>query len=582
MRSTRGKPDGVFRKYIWNPVSEGATKYRLAKRETLTKYLELVKPVEQTMKSEPIPAPELGYTFRGRAELLGALLHTRQRVEPAEAAARPGLGSSTNRRARSLTLGRLRARAPARRRAHEDRTTTTCRACGISSSELKPDAQKAHKEMYGHYFSEITAEPFTTPFGDYAGGYYPALTDNFIVTDAGAQREQAGVPAGRQRLHVPDDRPRLHEVARRGVREAAAARRGVVPLGIDAVLRFTHIEPRVKDVGRMMVSRDFRPGRLSTRPSAGNAGALAAARRAAADPDARQLPGDKFWRESPERTGLQIMTANVVDALEQITTRRRALVKVEARGTCRRALALHADSRRSRRPAILEKSDYMRTRETAAVMEMQKTIDNLLLDPSKYEKRPQLLARARQLPVARVQQRVDVVTWSAPTSRRSSAARREARRCREADSIVRETQGSFEPEVDVTLRSVDAVPADALSSTASSTRRRTCWARSSRRRRAISGLRKGAGRLLYVYALGFMVPAIKNLAAGPLDEDDDGPVDDVFRLFFESQADMATRMIPMGSVVSSAIGAFTKSTVRRRHHDLAGSEDDRTISARPS
>jgi hypothetical protein len=135
---------------------------------------------------------------------------------------------------------------------------------------------------------------------------------------------------------------------------------------------------------------------------------------------------------------------------------------------------------------------------------------------------------------------------------------------READSIVRETQGSYEPErlsrfetSTPFLRTFSLfysffnAKANLLGSEFSTTARDL-------------GLRKGAGRMLYVYALGFMVPALmasvaKTLAAGqPLDEDDDGPIDDVFRLFFESQADMATRMVPGGSVASSAIGAFTK------------------------
>jgi hypothetical protein len=68
---------------------------------------------------------------------------------------------------------------------------------------------------------------------------------------------------------------------------------------------------------------------------------------------------------SPEPDRLQILTANVVVALEQLTHMPGAAVKVPARQARRRALALHR-SPHEVSEAIHEKSEYMRTRETAA------------------------------------------------------------------------------------------------------------------------------------------------------------------------------------------------------------------------
>ena len=43
----------------------------------------------------------------------------------------------------------------------------------------KPLAQKTHRDVFGRYFAEVTANAFTDPFGvERRGGYAPAITDN--------------------------------------------------------------------------------------------------------------------------------------------------------------------------------------------------------------------------------------------------------------------------------------------------------------------------------------------------------------------------------------------------------------------
>ena len=73
------------------------------------------------------------------------------------------------------------------------------------------------------------------------------------------------------------------------------------------------------------------------------------------------------------------------------------------------------------------------------------------------------------------------------------------------------------------------------------------------------GLKKGAGRGIYVYAMGAMIPAlmaefIVRAMAGRLDEDDDDEyLDDVMDMFFFSQARNTIAMIPGGNVLNPTI-----------------------------
>jgi hypothetical protein len=81
-RGALGRRDGFgrgerrFRRFIWNPISEGdAVPPRQARgddRDTGSRSRRASRADER----RPIPAPELGYEFNGKAELLGALLHT--------------------------------------------------------------------------------------------------------------------------------------------------------------------------------------------------------------------------------------------------------------------------------------------------------------------------------------------------------------------------------------------------------------------------------------------------------------------------------------------------------------------------
>jgi hypothetical protein len=79
------------------------------------------------------------------------------------------------------------------------------------------------------------------------------------------------------------------------------------------------------------------------------------------------------------------------------------------------------------------------------------------------------------------------------------------------------------------------------------------------------GLKKGAGRGLYVYVMAFMIPAyvggalIRALMAGQPDEDDDGYMDDFIRLFFSSQFEALTAMVPVaGPLINTAVNQWNK------------------------
>lgn len=554
-----GDPNGVFRRYIWNPISEGTAAYRVEKKTVLSRYLEIVKAVDPSLTAAEIAAPEIGYRFSGKGELLGALLHT-------------GNESNLDKLLRGRNWNPAQWDAFVRRMWSEGVLTKLdydyAQAVWDLFDELKAGSQRAHRQMYGHYFAEVTASAFDTPFGSYRGGYVPAKADPFIVADAAIRQEREAIEKGNNSFMFPTAGRGFTK--RRTQQYAAPLMMDLryVPSHIDAVLRFVHIEPRVKDVGRIVLNREFRAALDAFDPTVGGDMLVPWLQRAAQQTVSTPSKGwggraaDTFFRELRTRTGLQVMTANVTNALQQFTGFSIAAVKVRPK-YLRNALWTYTRRPKQLAADVTELSTFMRTRVTAQAMEIQTAIDDLLLNPSKYEQARAFAQRHGYFLQQGTQNVVDLVVWSGAYDQATTDGATQVDAVRQADAAVRLTQGSFAAE-DVSrfetgtpfvraftmFYSYFNMQANLLGSEFTTVMRDL-------------GLKKGAGRLLYMYVFGFMIPAVlaetvvRAMAGEGWDDDDDGYLDDLLGLFFGSQMRTATAFFPLvGPAVLSGVNAF--------------------------
>jgi len=568
-----GDPAGVFRRLLHTPIAEAAAGYRVAKKAVLERYLAIVKGVEGSLTTADLAAPEIDYTFSGKAELLHALLHT---------------GNESN--LRKLLLGDHETRPRWGTLTEEDTLDTSAWDRFIQrmwregvltktdydyvqgvwdlNESLKPEAQRVHHELYGHYFNEITAREVVTPFGTYRGGYVPAIYDPFLDDDAARRADKEAID------HTPSSF--MFPTTGRGftikridpyVRPLMLDLR-TLPLHLDKVLRFIHLQPVVKDAGRLVIHKRFRSALAKLDPTV--AGELLVpwlqrAARQTVDTPSTGWGGrgaDRFFRALRRRTGLQIMVGNVVNTLQQFTGLSLSALKVPQPALAR-ALWRYVRGPRVLSEAIGEKSAFMRTRTTTQVMEIQATIDDLLLDPSKYEQARAFATRHGYFLQQATQNVVDLVTWSATYDHQIAEGATDVEAVQRADAVVRLTQGSFDPE-------------DLSSFETGSPFMRTWTMFYSYFSMASNllgtefaiavrelGLKAGAGRLLYVYTFGFMLPAVLSeiivkAGSGDWDEDEDGQVlDDLLVLFFGAQRRFATAMVPVvGQAVNAGLNAW--------------------------
>jgi predicted lactoylglutathione lyase len=527
---------GPFRRYIWQPVREAADRYRADKAKYLRKYRALLEPIASDLRRGTIAAPELGgYVFGkdqggvGMSELLHAILHT---------------GNESNKR--KLLLGRGWASE------NEDGTLDTSKwdnfitrmhdtgvigkrhydfAQGVWDllEETKPLAQKTHRDVFGKYFAEVTANAIDTPFGVYRGGYVPAQADARIVSDAAtralAETENAAMqfafPAtqrGFTKGRVEYNRPLLLDL-----RSLAQH--------IDKVLLFSHLEQPVRDVRKLLSAKPVATPLNKQDPAAFDGIITPWLNRAAKQQVETPIAGDggltRFFSVVRNRAGMAAMFANVANAVQQVTGFSLAAVKVPPR------LMLSATAEWMKSPArfaqtVADASPYMATRMENEIAQANSDIRDILLDPGLYDRGQAWAQRHAYFLQSAIDNVMSPIVWTAAynDALEKGASEEDARR--RGDSVVRETQGTTAPEDVSRIETGNAfvrvftqfvsyfnMQANLLGGGAVTISREL-------------GLKKGAGRGLYLLMMGFAAPAIVGelvmqlFRGGPGDEDKDG------------------------------------------------------------
>jgi hypothetical protein len=259
---------------------------------------------------------------------------------------------------------------------------------------------------------------------------------------------------------------------------------------------------------------------------------------------------------------LAIMVAYIINTLQQFTGVSIAALRVNHLFSGN-ALWQYVRQPGDTTKMILEKSDFMATRMTSYQFEIQRAVDELLLDPSKFEKLQELAKQHGYFMQQETQGIVDTITWLGAYNQAVEANEDEKEAVRRADSAVRMTQGSFAPE-DVSrietgspfmrafthFYSYFNMMANVLG---------TEFANVSRN----MGVKAGAGKMLYIYTFGYMIPAVLSemivQAAGGFDAGDDDEYDlwDAMRLFFTAQARPLAAMVPgIGPAVLAGFNTF--------------------------
>lgn len=564
-----------FTNLVFQPVKDAANAYRADRVVYRKAYQGLVDNVAPALVKGPIAAPELGYTFGlghngiGHAELLHAILHT---------------GNTSNKR--KLLLGRGWATENAdgtMDTSKWDAFLTRMHDTGILNKahydfaqgvwnlleQTKPLAQKTHRDVFGRYFAEVTADSFTTPFGDYAGGYVPAQADPRIVQDA-ALRDLAtsenenmafsfpGTNKGFTKGRVEYNRPLMLDLRTIGQH-------------IDKVLLFSHMEPAVRDVNKLLSRKgvSYSLGRIDPTIYAGmlTPWLNRSARQIVETPIVGDGGISRVLSAARNRAGMALMFANVSNAIQQTTGFLTAMSKLKSDGLeshMTRATVQFIKSPKQTAKAVGDASPFMATRMENEIAAINDAMDQILLNPSLYEKAQAWTQKHAYFLQSALANSMEPIIWTAGYNAALEKGLDEKEAVRYADGLIRQTQGSTLPEDVSRLETGPAYARVFTQFIGYFNMMANTNATALKQLAAEVGLKKGAGKAIGIVTLGMLAPIwmaeaiAQAMRGGPDDEDKDGYLDDWLMAVFGMGTLKGTlAMVPfVGQLGNAAINRF--------------------------
>lgn len=471
-----GNPNHPFRSYIYDPIAQATAKFRNRNSELQQKLAELIKLLQKDWLSRTdIHAPTLNYTFRTKAELIGALLHT---------------GNESNKE-KLLLGGRGEGNAWAEMVEDQEGNTkldtkrwdqfiAQCYADGtITKADMdfvqqvwdllestKEDAQKAYKDLYGYTFKEIEASPIQTPWGEYRGGYVPATTDKYLVADKATFDEIDRITEQDYLSAMPVSQPGFTKSRASGYHEPLSFDVAIISNHISSVLKFCYIAPVAQDIGKLLLNKDLSEKLNAQDPTTLRDMLKPWLKRSYSQQvsDGRSGWISKKLNELRGIAGINIMMGHIVNALQQFTGFSIALTKVSGRNLIDAAGVFARDPRKVTEQ-ITQLSPFMMSRLNDRAMEFQSQIykisstqDNRVTKQKGIFNKT-VAAKAKYIqPVHDFLMRkgyflqsfcqipIDAITWVGAYNQALQKGRTTEEAVLDADSVIRTTMSDFSPE----------------------------------------------------------------------------------------------------------------------------------------
>lgn len=537
-----GKYGGPFLRYIFQPIKDAADRYRAERITYRKKFQGLVDNLAPIVGDSVIQAPELGYTFgtpgstAGTAmnEILHAIAHT---------------GNDSNKRKLLLgrgwatenpdgTLDTSRWDAFLRRLVNEGKLEQAhfdfVQGVWDLLEETKPLAQKAHRDAFGRYFSEVTANAFVDPFGvTRRGGYVPAQVDSRQVKDnvlrklAEEENNSMAYAFPQPAMGFTKGRTEYNKPLMLDLRTLSQH--------LDKVLLFSHMTNPARDVRKLLMRPKVNQPLNRVQPAAIESMLQPWLQRSAQQIVETPVVGAGKWARIPgivrSRAGMALMFANVSNAIQQVTGVVGAAVRVKP-SILMRAMAQYVSNPVKFSQAVWAASPYMDDRAKNEVAVMNEQMQAILIQPGTFQKAQDFSMRHAYFLQTALDNVLSPIVWTGALNQALADGMSQADAIRFADSTVRQTQGSTLPE-DVSRFETGPAYARAFTQFVGYFNMMANTNGTALKQIAGEvGLKKGAGKALYVVMLGFLAPIwIAEAIAlafkgGPEDDEGDGYLDD--------------------------------------------------------
>jgi hypothetical protein len=567
-----GALNGPATKYIFRPISEAQTKFELAKID-VTKKLEKIATdyLKNIDNKKSYSAPEIGYTFKNKQELLYAILHTGNESNYEKLL----IGGRGNEKPWGYlnadeTLNDSQFKGMIDRMIREGSLTRDdfmfAQSIWDLNEQLKPDAQKAHKRIYGFFFNEITAKEFTNDLGTFRGGYVPAIADADLTVDQTAREDKNMLEGFNNSYVFPTTGKGFTNSRVENYHAPLSLDMNKITGHMNHVLRFVYIEPSIKEVGKLLLDKKLLAAIGKVDPKiVGDALIPWLQRTAAQRLVTKGATGlsDKIFSGIRRNSSLQFMAMNVANWFQNTTGLFPVLTRVDSgfvMGSFKDYLLNPKDFKES----IIEKSDYMKTRTSETARELAKHYSEVVLETTKYEKVKDAATDFAFFGEKVSNALIESVAWNAAYRSYITKGESDIEAVKFADATVRQAlvdnsaAGSSFFQSGTPFMRLFTMFSGYFFNTGN-------LALSEWQVAKQLGLttKAGGSRAAWAYLMIIMAPAVvsalimRAFAGKGLDGDDDGEYfDDIMDILFYSQLRFATAMVPGGTIANTAMAQF--------------------------
>lgn len=559
-----------YRALIFTESSKAEDERAALAKQYKEKIVNLSKPIAAGIDfKKKIQADEIGFEFKDLSEVLGALYHT---------------GNDSN--LQKLLLGRGWAT--------QDETTGVIdtskwdalidrlvnegtlkkehydyiQALWDINEELKPRAQRSFKRIFGYFFDEITAKPFTNKFGTYRGGYAPAKVDPHAVTDIFQRQELENFIKSNPTYEWPASGGRGFTMKRvDNFNKPLSLDLGLAVRHIDESIRFAVVKPAVVDAAKIVMNQRFREELAAINPKFVNdldkivKPALNRADKGMAKVDDPSTPPIlmRGFRLLQKNAAMQIMVGNVVNTLEQLAGPVVAMSRVDAKYMFKGLMRYMTNPKKTARQ-IEELSTFMRNRNDTNLFEMEKQAKRIFEEQSNLETMRDFANKHGYFLQSFTQQIVDNIVWQGAYDQGISQGMAPAKAVDHADSQVRMTQGGRRA-IDISaIESNQWLQFFQMFMGFFNMMSNLQLANFTKLYYEDMGMTKKYAKGMYLYATGFasvaiISGAVRKIAAGGFDADDDDEyLDDMYDIFIGSQVDLGLALVPVaGSAIKAGL-----------------------------
>ncbi|MBF6679765.1 GNAT family N-acetyltransferase [Acinetobacter baumannii] len=446
-----GGASGKFRTYLINPMQDALAKYRIEKAKMLKDVVDIFEGFGKLDNSK-IAAPELNnFTFVGKQSLLHAILHTGNLSNKERLVLGYGWGARLEDGSVDFSAWDQFFSRMVKEGVITKKDMDNIQKLWNLFDKYKEQAQITHKKINGRYFDELPRTPISTPFGEYEGGYVPAAYDRIRSNEQDRIQDKNLAENNLAALDIATTGANFTKSRADRYHDQLELDMSRLPSHLDKELRYIHLELQIRQIGRLLLNKDFRNEIERVLPfgvkQVFNPWLKAIANQTVDESSGVSLL-DNIFRTLRRNTGIAIMSGNLKNAVEQFTGFTQVTVAVPPKQLLKAQAHYFASvaTREDMANNIMEMSDFMKTRFDRAADEYRYAVDEIVFQKGAIQTVKDFTMKHAYVLQTTIQRPMEMISWRAAFNHYTEQGMTQYDAVHAADAVIRQYMTDMSPE----------------------------------------------------------------------------------------------------------------------------------------